>query len=91
RVASGEGVVGLLTTDLAQIADAAGAIKAAQAFVSALERDLSESERQLVADGDPEAYLATIRGCLADLSGRHESGVADPQPTAAVSTTKEAR
>ncbi len=92
RVAIGEGVVGLLTADLEQIADAVDSIKAAQAFASALERDLSDSERQLVAEGDPEAFLATIRGCLADISGRRASGVVDPHQTtaSAVSATTEA-
>lgn len=83
RVASGEGVVGLLTADLDQIKDAAEAINAAQVFAGALDRDLSDSERQLVADGDPETSLVTIRECLADLAGRWEKNVPAPEQAAA--------
>jgi hypothetical protein len=78
RAATSEGGVGLLAAPLGQIDEAASAVKVAHTFVTTLERDLTASESHLIADGNPDDLLASIRQFLGDIVNR------DPAVTTAV-------
>jgi hypothetical protein len=86
RAATAEGVVGLLAADLGQIEEAASAIRVAQTFVSTLERDLTASESHLVADGNPDELLASIRHSLSNII-QHETAATNPAESGTRSET----
>jgi hypothetical protein len=86
RAAVAEGVVGLLSAPLGTIDEAASAIAAGHTYLGSLDRDLTASETQLIADGDPDALLESIRSALEEISKSDASNAHGELPASVVST-----
>ncbi len=78
RVATTEGVVGLLSVSPLAVEEAARAIATAHEFLRSLEAELNASERRLVADGDPDVLRTEIAEMLREVAAIDETASVDP-------------